>query len=65
MLASSFFAATVIFLALGFYLLDQLRFLIPYKNLILAAYGAKIALFAAILSLISLQDSSLSPGDSS
>ena len=49
MLASSFFATTVIFLAIGFYLLDQCRFLIPYRKLIFGAYGARIALFAALL----------------
>jgi hypothetical protein len=49
MLANSFFAATVILLAAGFYLLDQCRFLIPYRKLIFGAYGGRIALFTGLL----------------
>src|SRR5438093_10646508 len=49
MLANALFATTVVFLALGFYLLDQCRFLIPYRDLIVARHGRTIRLFALVL----------------
>ena len=49
MIANAFFATTVIFLALGFYLLEECRFLIPYRQLLLEKYGEPIAAFAAAL----------------
>jgi len=44
-----FFATTIVFMAIGFLLLDQCRFLIPYKTLLLQRYGAQILLFSAVL----------------
>jgi len=44
-----FFATTILFMAAGFFLLDQCRFLIPYKSLLLERYGGTILLFAAAL----------------
>ena len=49
MLANALFATTVVFIALGFYLLDQCRFLIPYRGLLVARRGRTIGLFALVL----------------
>jgi hypothetical protein len=49
MVTNVFFATTILFLAAGFFLLDQCRFLVPYESLLLERYGATILLFAAVL----------------
>jgi hypothetical protein len=49
MVANVFFATTILFMAAGFFLLDQCRFLIPYRSLLLQRYGSTILLFAAVL----------------
>jgi len=49
MVTNVFFATTILFMAAGFFLLDQCRFLIPYRSLMLQRYGATILLFAAVL----------------
>ena len=49
MVTNVFFATTILFMAIGFLLLEQCRFLIPYKTLLLQRYGAQILLFAAVL----------------
>jgi hypothetical protein len=49
MVTNVFFATTILFMAAGFFLLDQCRFLIPYKSLLVERYGAMILLFAAVL----------------
>lgn len=49
MVTNVFFATTIVFMAIGFLLLDQCRFLIPYRTLLLQRYGAQILLFAAVL----------------
>src|SRR5260370_6787214 len=49
MVTNVFFATTILFMAAGFFLLDQCRFLIPYRSLLLQRYGASILLFAAVL----------------
>ena len=49
MVTNVFFATTILFMAIGFLFLDQCRFLIPYKTLLLQRYGAQILLFAAVL----------------
>ncbi len=51
MVANVFFATMILFMAAGFFLLDQCRFLIPYKSLLIERYGAVILLFAAVLFL--------------
>jgi len=51
MIANAFFTTTVLLLALGFYLLGECRFLIPYRQLLWEKYGETIALFAAALFL--------------
>jgi hypothetical protein len=49
MVTNVFFATTILFMALGFYLLEECRFLIPYRDLLLQRYGTTILLFAAVL----------------
>lgn len=49
MFTNVFFATTVIFLAIGFLLLQECAFLIPYRMLLIEKYGQSIALFAALL----------------
>ena len=49
MMTNVFFATTILLMAAGFFLLDQCRFLIPYKSLLLERYGTTILLFAAAL----------------
>src|SRR4030088_1657982 len=47
MIANVFFATTILFLALFFFLLHACAFLIPYRSLLIEKYGMVIALFAA------------------
>ncbi len=49
MIPNVFFATTVIFLAIGFFLLQECAFLIPYRTLLIEKYGRVIALYAAAL----------------
>src|SRR5262245_11771427 len=49
MVTNVFFATTILFMAIGFFLLEECRFLIPYKTLLLQRYGTTILLFAAVL----------------
>ena len=49
MVTNVFFATTILFMAIGFLLLDQCRFLIPHKTLLLQRYGTQILMFAAVL----------------
>ena len=49
MIPNIFFATTVIFLGIGFFLLDECGFLIPYRTLLVAKYGRVIALYGAAL----------------
>ncbi len=49
MVTNVFFATTTLFMAAGFVLLDQCRFLIPYRALLLQRYGGTILLFSAVL----------------
>lgn len=49
MLANAVFIATLIFLALGFWLSHELRFLIPWRSLILHQYLRGILLYCALL----------------
>ena len=51
MVTNVFFATTILFMAAGFLLFDQCRFLIPYKSLLVERYGAAILLFAGALFL--------------
>ena len=49
MLANAVFVATLIFLSLGFGLMSQMHFLIPWRSLILHAYLQPIATYCALL----------------
>ena len=49
MIPHIFFATTIIFIAIGFLLLQECSFLIPYRTLLLHKYGRDIALFAGAL----------------
>ncbi len=49
MLANAVFVATLIFLALGFWMSNELRFLASWRSLILHSYAYIIALYCALL----------------
>jgi hypothetical protein len=49
MIANAAFVATLIFLALGFGLMRELHFLVPWRSLILHSYLQGIALYCALL----------------
>ena len=49
MFANAFFVTTVLFLALGIWLLGECQFLIPYRRVLWEAYAAPIGIFAAAL----------------
>ncbi len=49
MIANAVFVATLIFLALGFWLTREIQFLTPWRNLILHSYLKSIALYCALL----------------
>jgi hypothetical protein len=49
MLANAVFVATLIFLALGFGLMHELRFLVPWRDLIFHRYATSIAAYCALL----------------
>ena len=49
MIGNALLATSVIFLALGFWLLQVCQFLIPYRRLLWVKYSGAIALFGAIL----------------
>jgi len=49
MIPNVFFATTILFLALGFLLLQECKFLIPYRPILFHQYGSVIAAFATAL----------------
>ena len=49
MIANAVFVATLIFLALGFWSMHELHFLVPWRSLILHRYLQSIAVYAALL----------------
>ena len=51
MIPNIFFVTTIIFLAIGFFLLQECNFLIPYRKLLIEEYGRTIATFAGLLFL--------------
>jgi hypothetical protein len=48
-IANAMFVATLIFLALGFWLMHALHFLTPWRGLILHRYLQRIGLYCALL----------------
>jgi len=51
MIGNAFLATTVLFMGLGFFLLQECQFLIPYRRLLWVKYGAALMIFAAALFL--------------
>jgi hypothetical protein len=49
MIGNSIFVTSIIFLAAGFYLAEELRFLAPYRAYIFQRYGTVIAWFSALV----------------
>ncbi|MDQ2835156.1 MAG: hypothetical protein M3Y50_15715 [Acidobacteriota bacterium] len=49
MIANAVFVATLIFLALGFWSMHELHFLVQWRSLILHRYLQSIAVYAALL----------------
>lgn len=49
MVGNALFAATVLFMAMGIYVLQECQFLIPYRQLLWEKYFQPIALFSAVL----------------
>jgi magnesium-transporting ATPase (P-type) len=49
MIANAVFVATLVFLALGFWSVHELHFLVPWRSLILDTYLKNIALYCALL----------------
>jgi hypothetical protein len=49
MIANAVLFAIVVLLAYGFWLLDQLKFMAPYKAVLFHAYGEKLLFFLATL----------------
>ena len=49
MIGNALLMTTVVFLVLTFFLMDQCRFLIPYRQLLWLRYGENIAVFALVL----------------
>jgi hypothetical protein len=51
MVANSLFLTIAVLLALGFWLLGELRFFIPYKTVLFHEYGTAILIYLATLFL--------------
>ena len=49
MIANSIFVASILWLAAAMYLLSELSFLAPYRELLLSRYGAPLLSFATLL----------------
>jgi len=49
MIGNAIFATTVIFLALGLYLMQECHFLIPYRHVLFVKYGQTLAISATVL----------------
>jgi hypothetical protein len=49
MIANALFLTIALLLALGFWLMGELKFLVPYKSVLLHAYGKTILIYLAVL----------------
>jgi hypothetical protein len=49
MIANTLLATIAILLALGFWLLGELKFLVPYRHILLHQYGGVILLWISVL----------------
>jgi hypothetical protein len=51
MIANALFVAIALLLALGFWLMGELKFFVPYKTVLLHEYGQAILIYVAVLFL--------------
>jgi hypothetical protein len=51
MIANALLATTALFLGIGFWLMEECQFLVPYRRLLFGIYGVPISLYAAALFL--------------
>ncbi len=51
MIGNALLATTVVFMGLGFFLLQECQFLIPFRRLLFLRYGAALMIFASALFL--------------
>jgi hypothetical protein len=49
MIANALFVAIALLLALGFWLMGELKFFVPYKTVLLHEYGQAILIYVAVL----------------
>ena len=49
MIASAVFVTTLLFMAIGIFLLQECQFLIPYRHVLFMRYGGSLAAFAGAL----------------
>ena len=49
MIANALIVTIALLLALGFWLMDELKFLIPYRHVLLHQYGSVLLLWFAVL----------------
>jgi hypothetical protein len=49
MIGNALLMTTLVFMALGFFLMQECEFLIPYRHLLWAKYAGDIALFGVVL----------------
>ena len=49
MVANAIFATTIIFLAIGIFLLQECRFLVPYRHVLFVKYGWALLVYGAAL----------------
>ena len=49
MVANALFAAGIIFMAIGLYVMQECRFLIPYRRLLWEKYSGPVALYGGLL----------------
>jgi len=49
MIANALFLTIAFLLALGFWLMGELKFFVPYKSILLHAYGHAILIYGAVL----------------
>ena len=47
MIANALLATTAVFVGVGFWLMEECRFLIPYRRVLFGVFGTPIAAFAA------------------
>lgn len=51
MIANALFIAVALLLALGFWLMGELKFFVPYKGILLQEYGYTILIYVVVLSV--------------